>query len=78
MCIRDSIGFVGGDKNGGNVHRKMWIMWISGKSNRFFVQLARFTIMYKDFVELWCLHDGGRAGAREEMCIRDRWSSMCH
>ena len=63
---------MGGDKNGGNVHRKMRIMWISGKSNRFFVQLARFTIMYKDFVELWCPHDGGRAGAREVSGAPDR------
>ena len=54
------------------MYRKMWIMWISGKSNRFFVQLARFTIMYKDFVELWCPHDGGRAGAREVSGAPDR------
>ena len=28
------------------------------KIEQIFVQLARFTIMYKDFVELWCPHDG--------------------
>ena len=51
-------------------------MWISGKSNRFFVQLARFTIMYKDFVELWCPHDGGRAGAREVSGAPDREQTL--
>ncbi|PNV59044.1 hypothetical protein C0033_25985 [Clostridium sp. chh4-2] len=39
------MAFMGGDKNGGIVHRKMWIVWISKKSNIDFVQFARLTII---------------------------------
>lgn len=38
------MAFVGGDKKGVIVHSKMWIMWISKKSNIDFVQFARLTI----------------------------------
>jgi len=43
------MGGNGGDKNGGNAHKRMWIMWKIKESNMFFVQCVRLTIIFTGF-----------------------------
>jgi hypothetical protein len=52
------MGVTGGDKSGGKIHNKMWIMWKSTNSNRFFVQCVRLTIIFSTFA-------GGCCGKRK-------------
>ena len=44
-----NVRVAGGDKNGGNIHNGMWIMWKSRESNKFFVQCVRLTIIFNGF-----------------------------